>query len=315
MKACVLQSASASKICDVPIPEISEEEVLIRVALCGVCMSELHDWESGIHAGKQIFGHEPVGFIEAVGARVIGFQPGDRVTGLIGRAFAEYTKANYRRIIKVPDHLENMEALGEPLSCLMSAAKRTPVQLGDNVAIVGLGFMGLGFLQLMRSKGAGTIIAVDPRLESLELAMRFGADVTTTPGEVPEQYIVVERHHHDRGVAVTAEVSGTQAGLKLAAELTAIHGHMSIVGYHQGEAREVDMELWNWKGLSVLNAHERREAVHMQCMQAGLNMIANKRFNMRDLVTHEFSLDEVDQAYAAMKRKPEGFVKAVIRLD
>lgn len=324
MKASVIAGPQKSEITDVAIPKINDEEVLIRIKICGVCASELHPWVVGggsVEASGQrpIFGHEPVGIIEQVGSRVQGFKVGERVTGLIQNAFAQYAKANYRMIVKVPEGLDDLEALGEPLSCLMSGAERTPVLLGDDVSVVGAGYMGLGFLQLMRLKGAGRLIAVDMREESLEHAKRFGADEIYTPDNVKPEYKVTQWGHMDqediKGVDVSVEASGSQGGLQLAGEMTAVHGVLSIVGYHQGGMRNVNMELWNWKAISVINAHERRSAVHIKQMEAGLKLIANNKLNMKDLITHVYSLGEVDKAYDGIKSKPAGYIKSVIKLD
>jgi threonine dehydrogenase-like Zn-dependent dehydrogenase len=325
MKASVLAGPGRTELDDVPVPEIGEEEVLIRVRCCGVCASELHPWTTGegwleASGRRPIFGHEPVGIVERTGRLVHGFKKGDRVTGLISHAFAEYTKADYRKIMKVPDSLSDLEALGEPLSCLMSGADRTPVSLGDDVAIVGAGFMGLGFLQLMRLKGAGRLIAVDLRQESLQAARRLGADEVYTPQEVRPEDKVTEWIHMDqgmKGVEVAVEATGSAAGLQLAGEMTAVHGVLSVVGYHQGNGgmRQVNMQLWNWKAITVINAHERRSDVHMKRMAAGLKLIAENRFNMRDLVTHVYGLHEVDRAFEAMRSKPEGYIKSVIKID
>lgn len=325
MKASVIAGPRKSEVVSVPIPVIGDEEVLIRVTACGVCASELHPWTEGAgwleaSGRRPIFGHEPVGIVEKVGSRAAGFRTGDRVTGLIQNAFAQYAKADYRKLVKVPDGLDDLEALGEPLSCLMSGADRTPVGLGQDVAVVGTGFMGLGFLQLMRLKGAGKIVAVDMREESLETARRFGADETYAPGDVPAAYKVTAWSHMDQGIKgidVAVEATGSQGGLQLAGEMTAVHGVLSVVGYHQGHSglRSVNMELWNWKAISVVNAHERRSEVHMKQMEAGLRLIENGSFHMKDLITHEFTLDEVDQAYEAIATKPPGFIKSVIRID
>ena len=325
MMASVIAGPRRSELETVPIPSIGDEDVLIRVTACGVCASELHPWMEGAgwleaSGRRPIFGHEPVGVVEKVGALVSGFRAGDRVTGLIHHAFAQYAKANYRAIIKVPDGLDDFEALGEPLSCLMSGADRTPVGLRQDVAVVGAGFMGLGFLQLMRLKGAGRLIAVDVREESLEAARRFGANETYVPQAVPADYKVTAWSHMEqgiRGVDVAVEATGAQGGLQLAGEMAAVHGVLSVVGYHQGHGglRSVNMELWNWKAITVVNAHERRREVHMKQMEAGLRLIERKQFAMRELVTHVFTLEEVDQAYEAIVEKPPGYIKSVIRID
>jgi len=314
MKASVFTGPCKNEVMDRPIPKIGDNEVLIKVEVCGVCASELECWFNGDGGKTGIRGHEPVGIIEAMGKDVTGFSLGDRVTGLIGSAFAEYAKADVSKIVKVPDRLDPVEALGEPLSCLVSGAERTTIHIGDTVAVVGLGFMGMGFMQLMKIKGAGRIIAVDVRQDSLDSALKLGANKVYLPDKVEDIYKVTEWAHIGRGVDVAVDATGKQPGLDLAGNMTAVHGTLSIVGWHQGGLRNVNMELWNWKGITVINAHERREHVYMECMKSGLKMIDARLFNMKDMITHEFSLNEVDKAYNALKAKPEGFIKAIVRI-
>ncbi|WP_066195870.1 alcohol dehydrogenase catalytic domain-containing protein [Gracilibacillus timonensis] len=317
MKASILTSAKTNKIMEVPRPEITNNQVLIKVKYCGVCASELHPWQQGaIEQEQTILGHEGMGIIEEVGSNVEGFCKGDRVTGLFNQAFAEYAVAEYQDVIKIPDELEGMVAIGEPLSCLWSGANRTPVNLGDTVAVVGLGFMGLGFMQLMKHKGAGKIIAIDIRQESLDHAKRFGADEVYLAHEVPDTYKVTDWDEIGQGIDVSVDTTGSPQGLALAGELAAVHGVLSIVGYHQSHQgiRNVNMQLWNWKALTVINAHERRNQVHVEAMKAMMTLMDNGRFHMKDMITHVHSLDEVDQAYEHIVTKPDDFIKSVIEI-
>jgi len=313
MKAAVLVGPGKSKVVELPLPKIGPSDVLIRVEVCGICASELYTWRNG--QGNAILGHEVVGIIEDMGPCVEGFAVGDRVTGLIYEGFAQYTKANYRHIVKVPEGMEAIEAIGEPLSCLLSGVNRTPVDLNDTVAIIGTGFMGLGFLQFIKLKGPKKIIAIDVRQESLENALKFGAHEAIFPWQVEEKYLVTEWGHIGRGVEVVVEASGSQKALDLAGAMTAVHGVLSIVGFHQGGTRNVNMELWNWKGITVINAHERRNEVHIDCMKKALSIIEQGRFNMKDMITHQYGLDEIDEAYNSLMEKPPGFIKAVVRMS
>lgn len=318
MKASVLIGPSKQKVIEIPMPEINADQVLIKVKACGVCASEMKPWLAGYDSGAEmILGHEGVGIVTEVGNNVSEFRVGDRVTGLFHRAFAEYTIADKNSLIKVPDELDDIIAIGEPLSCLMSGANRTIVELGDTVAVIGLGFMGLGFLQLMKLKGAGQIIAIDVRQESLDNALRFGADIACHPEQVPPQFKVLEWNEIGQGVDVSIEASGSQVALDLASEMVAAHGIMSIVGYHQSNEgrRDVRMDFWNWKAITVVNAHERRLRVHLKEMNAIMGLIQSGKFNMKDLVTHVYTLDEVDKGYEAIKTKPEGFIKSVIKIE
>ncbi|MCL6442637.1 MAG: alcohol dehydrogenase catalytic domain-containing protein [Alicyclobacillus sp.] len=316
MKAVRLIGPRQSRVVEIAEPRIGRNEVLIKVKACGVCASELHTWQQGPKE-PCILGHEPIGVIEETGDDVVGFAKGDRVTGLFGSAFAEYAKAHYKNLVKVPEALDDLEAIGEPLSCLVSGANRTPVTLGDSAAVVGVGFMGLGFLQLLRLKGVGRLIAVDVREESLHHARRFGADEVYFPHEIPKDYKVTKWADIGKGLDITVEAGGAPGTLELASEMVKAHGVMSVVGYHQsnGGVRNIQMNLWNWKAITVINAHERRNEVHLNAMKAIHRLIETRRFDMRGMITHIYSLSEVDQAFRDLVNKPGGFIKAVIRID
>jgi threonine dehydrogenase-like Zn-dependent dehydrogenase len=118
-------------------------------------------------------------------------------------------------------------------------------------------------------------------------------------------------------VDVSVEAGGSQAALDLASEMVAAHGTLSIVGYHQNNEgnRNVRMNFWNWKAITVVNAHERRKEAHLKGMEAVLKLIESGKFNMKDMITNVYSLDEVDKGYLAIKNKPEGFIKSVITFD
>lgn len=317
MRQSILVRPRQSVVEERPAPQTGRRDVLVRVKVCGVCASELHGWSQASGTYPKEYGHEVTGEVMAVGADVEAFRPGQLVTGLFPRGFAEYTVTGEEKVTAVPEGIAPEAALGEPLSCVISAARRTRIDLGDTVAIVGLGFMGLLMLQAIRLKGPGRIIAVDVRQEALERARHYGADEVYLPHELPDIYKMTawERLGKGYGVDVAIEASGTQAGLTLAGEMVREHGLLSIVGYHQGGPRSVDMELWNWKALDVLNAHERRAAYQMECMRRGLELVHQGKIDIASLVTHRFPLDAVDRAFQTLIEKPAGFIKSVVVID
>lgn len=295
--------------------EPGEGEVLVRIGTCGVCASELHPWMDGVSNYPYRFGHEPVGVVEKVGPGVDGLSEGDRVTGLFQKAFSDLCIAREEEILRVPDGVEDESALGEPLACLVNAQRRTPIQLADRVALIGLGYMGLGLLQLMKLRGPSKIVAIDIREEARAKATELGADEVYHPSDVPQEYFLTEFQDWDsgRGLDVVVEASGSQPGLTLAGKLVRAHGVLSILGYHQGGDRQVDVQMWNWKAIDVVNAHVRRREDLMESMRIGLALEEKGLIDLGSLVTHRFGLDEVDQAYAALRDKPSGFIKAIVR--
>jgi threonine dehydrogenase-like Zn-dependent dehydrogenase len=317
VKQSILFEPQHSRLEERPIPALGPDDVLVKVRACGVCASELHGWRGDGGSYPREFGHEVAGEVVEVGAGVHDVRPGARVTGLFHKGFAEYAMTSRALVTPIPERIGYDVVLGEPISCVISAARRTRVEHGDTVAIVGLGFMGLLTLQAIRLKGPARIIAVDLRPEVLQLAKRFGADETLAPDQVGEELKLTRWADLGKsmGVDTAIEASGTQAGLTLAGQMVHEHGMLSIVGYHQGGPRQVDMELWNWKALDVLNAHERRASYQMDCMRRGLALLAAGKLDTASLVTHRLGLPHVDEAFGALNSKVPGFIKAVIAMD
>lgn len=295
-------------------PDPGPGEALIRVTACGVCASELHPWHDGLPAYPTRFGHEPVGVVEALGEGVSNVAVGQRVTGLFAEAFATVAVARASELLPVPEGIADENALGEPLACLVNAARRTRVDLADRVAMVGLGFMGLGMLQLVKLRGAARIIAIDVREEARARARALGAHEVYHPDDMPEEFLMTDfpQWSSDRGFDVVIESSGAQAGLDLGGKLVRAHGVLSIVGYHQGGPRTVDMKMWNWKAIDVVNAHVRRRDDLMESMRIGLELERTGQIDLGSLVTNRYTLEEVDAAFRDLMGKPPGFVKAVI---
>ncbi len=314
MKACYLVGPRKTEIREIPIPEIKDDEILMRVAMVGMCASELHPWMEATGRLNDVMGHEPLGYVERVGKNVSHLKVGDRVTALGQHCFAEFAALPASKVIRVPEAVKDEEALGEPLSCLVSAAERTTVHLGDTAAIVGLGYMGTVMTNLIALKGAGRIIAIDSRTECRESALKHGATEFLTPDKIPESYRLTQWGDMDRnyGLDLACEVSGNAHALTLAGELVRQHGVLNIVGYHQGGPRTIDMELWNWKALTVINGHERRSDYQVWCMQRAMDLIAAGRLDLTGMVTHRFAPDQLDMAFNAIIDKPEGYIKGVI---
>lgn len=184
MKQMVMAGPGKTKIIEVPIPEITEDEMLVRVTLSGMCHSEWYPWLTAKEG--DLLGHESIGVVEKLGANVTGFHVGERVTGLGGGAFREYIVVEPSKMAHVPDCLKDEDAISEPLACLLSAAMKLPVKtLGDTAAVVGCGYMGLGTVSLFKAMGYGDIIAIDKRPEALENAKKFGATELYLPEEIP----------------------------------------------------------------------------------------------------------------------------------
>jgi threonine dehydrogenase-like Zn-dependent dehydrogenase len=110
------------------------------------------------------------------------------------------------------------------------------------------------------------------------------------------------------------EAVGKQWPLDLAAELTREGGRMIVAGYHQDGPRQVNMQLWNWRGFDVINAHERDPRVSIQGIREAVDAVASGRLDPGSLYTHTFSLNRLDEALNATRDRPDGFLKALVTL-
>lgn len=319
MKQALVVGPRRIELDDVEPPAAGPGQVRVRVTSCGVCASELPCYLAGPSGSAPLRpGHEVSGVIDRVGAGVSGLAVGARVTGLLQAGFAEYAVTTADRLLPVPGGIDADDVMGEPWSCAVSAANRTRIDLGDTVAMVGLGFMGLLMLQLIRHQWAARVIGVDPRRDVREIALRMGADDVLAPEEVPASMLIGMRREivPDTGADLAIESTGVGPGLDLAARMVREHGRLSILGYHNhgGGERSVDMQLWNWKALEVLNAHDRRDDAKMVAMRQAMRMLVAGRIDARPLITHRLPLERIEEAFRMSETRPEGYVKALIEM-
>lgn len=292
-------------------------EIRVRIEGCGVCASNLELW-----LGKPWFkypvergapGHEAWGRVDASGEGVTDVVVGDRVAMLSSHAFAEYDFAQSSEVVRLPAALDGEPFPAEPLGCAVNIFKRANIRRDENVAIVGVGFLGILVTQLAKNAGA-RVIALSHRRSSLKLARKFGAAETIEIHNKQQAAQTVSELTQGRGCECVIEAAGKQESLDLASELTSERGRLVIAGYHQDGPRQVNMQLWNWRGLDVINAHERDPQIYVAGMRDAIAAVESGVLDPRPLFTHTFKLAELPQAFAAMERSPEGFVKALITL-
>jgi len=290
-------------------------EVRVRLEGCGVCGSNLPVWE-----GRPWFsyplspgapGHEGWGTVDAVGEGVEDYAVGDRVALLSYNAYAEYDIAPTAAIVRLPDALAGRAFPGEPLACVMNIFRRSAIEAGQTVAIVGIGFIGAALAALAARAGA-RVIALSRRPFALEMAERMGAGTLISLQDLSRAVAAGRSAAGGDGCHCVIEAAGTQQTLDVASELTGVRARLVIAGYHQDGPRQVDMQQWNWRGLDVINAHERDPAVYRRGMEAAVALVARGGFDPEPLWTHRFPLEEAGAAFEALARRPAGFMKALI---
>ncbi|HET7626079.1 MAG TPA: zinc-binding dehydrogenase [Verrucomicrobiae bacterium] len=315
MRAAVVTAPGEAQLVSVPIPEPVGDEVRVRLEGCGVCGSNLATWEGRpwfkypMNPGEP--GHEGWGRVDAVGSKVSKIRVGDRVAMLSYRAFAEFDLAPETSVARLPAELDNQPFPGEALGCAMNVFRRADIRAGQTVAVIGIGFLGAVLTALCANADAN-VIAISRRQFALDIAKKMGAAGTITMDDHRRIVGKVKALTSDQGCDRVIEAIGMQWPLDLAAELTRERGRLVIAGYHQDGLRQVNMQLWNWRGLDVINAHERDPKIYTEGIEAAARAVVTGAFDPSPLYTHRFRLDEISHAMNAMKQRPENFLKALI---
>jgi threonine dehydrogenase-like Zn-dependent dehydrogenase len=275
MRAAVLTAPGRARVRERPLPEAGAGEVLVRVEGCGVCGSSLPLWE-----GRPWFSYpaEP----GAPGHEIWGrTADGRRVTGLSERGFAEHDVLREDELVELPPELDDVPFPGEALGCAVNVVRRADVRRGQALAVVGLGFLGTTVARLCELRGA----------------------------RVTE---VRRNDEPDGEFERVVEAAGTQSALDTASRLVAPGGLLVLAGFHQDGPRTIDLQSWNWRGLDIVNAHERDPQRRVDGIRDAVRLAARGDLDVSSLVTHSFPLDELDEAFAAASRRGAGFLKAVV---
>ena len=309
MKTCLAEVAE---------PQITRgNQVKVRVKYCGVCMSEHYDWSTA--AEGKFFGHEPVGVVVEVGSDVKRVKVGDRVSGLFAGS-AEYDVTTEERVFVIPDNVKDEEAILEPLACLISAVSKVRIGvIGERVAVVGCGYMGCGAISLLKKRGA-YVVAVDIRPESLENALRYGADEAILAKDLPDRYFYIPGSGLDfagepGGFPLVMEWGETEESLDLAIRMTRQCGQLAIGAYHTGGKRLVDVQMLNVKAIDCLSTHPREFDLNCASCASAVKMLADESWCYKRVPTKVYPARLFDQAQAELTEKFGKYLKAVVDFE
>jgi threonine dehydrogenase-like Zn-dependent dehydrogenase len=332
MKAAVFEKPGVITVKQVPVPEIGDDEVLIRVKLTGICGT---DWS--IYTGKYsadklplIAGHEFSGQLEQVGRNAKGLKAGDRVTADINMScghcfyckrgqkllcpefvqlgihidgtFAEYVKAPWAQVHKIPDKLSFMDAAFiEPVSCTIHSAKAMQAELGSSVAIIG---SGLGILHgaLARLRGCAPVIVIGHNTKRNEIARKMGADHVIDTKVVSDPVAEVKRLTGGRGADYVLESVGTIATYEQAFRMVRPGGQVSAFGI-TGDKETMALSPFD----IVLN----EKKVTASCAGVGndwsdaITLIEHGRIDPRPMFSMVVPLEELEPALKEIRNNPE----------
>lgn len=318
MRAAVWVAPGTVEVQERPLPTPGPGQVRLRLEGAGVCSSNVPVWE-----GRPWFtypqepgapGHEGWGVVDALGDGVTTLRVGDRVAAITYHAYATHDLAEAAGCVPLPPALDGVPFPGEPLGCALNVYARSGIEAGQTVAIVGVGFLGALLIQLATAEGA-RVVALSGRPFALDVARQAGADlvvrVQEDHGAVLEQ---VRAATGGAGCPVVIECTGQQAPLDLAGDLVAVRGRLVVAGYHQDGLRCVNMQQWNWRGLDVINAHERDPQVYTDGIRRAVEAVGAGRLDPQPLLTHRYPLDRLGDALDATRTRPDGFLKAWVAM-
>jgi L-iditol 2-dehydrogenase len=342
MKALVLEEYNKLVYKDVPDPELAHDEVLVKVEAAGICGSDVHgmDGSSGRRIPPLIMGHEAAGVIASVGKEVSGWSEGDRVTfdstiyrlddwytrkGLYNLsdnrmvlgvspgeyrrhgAFAEFVNVPQHILYRIPDTVSFTQAcMVEPVAVAAHAVEITPVSLNDIAVVVGSGMVGLFLIQVLRTRGCGTVIAVDLDDARLKLAGKLGADLGINPlkNDVCSE---VRALTEGRGADVAFEVVGLPESVKTAISCVRKGATVTLVG---NLSPEVGIPLQ-----TVVTGQLRLQGSCAICGEypAVLDMIARKEVNVDAILSAEAPLSEGAEWFRRLYNREPGLIKVVLK--
>lgn len=331
MRAAVLVAPKQFEIRDVAIPQLGPDDVLIKVAACGICGTDIHMYNGHYAADKLpiIPGHEFSGTIAALGSNVSSLAIGTRVVGDINigcghcyycrhneilncsemqqvgisrdGAFAEYVAVPARLAIPTPDDAPfDLLALVEPVACVVRAARKAQARFGQSVVIMGAGPVGNLHVQMMRLVGAAPIIVVEPSEARARLAMEAGADVVITDTTAVRETVLA--HTSNRGADIVIESVGLAKLYELALELIRPGGHVLAFGI-TGPQDKLALPLLE----TVLREYSLKGTVAGmgEDMHDALTLLLHGRFKTEPFLQRSLPLDEIGAAFATLADYPE----------
>lgn len=292
----------------VQLPEPAPREVRFRVQGCGV--SRTRAWEQpGVDSEPGASGPEGWGVVDAVGTAVESLKLGDRIAALSTHAFAEFDVVDEGAAVVLPESLVDQPFPGAALGGAMNVIAQSSIHPGQNVAVVGVGFLGALLVQLAARAGAH-VIALSRRPFSLSLAREMGASSVVEIETHAQAVHDMRQLTYDKLCDRVLEATGEQAGISLGMALVSRRGTFVIAGRHTG-ARAIDLEQWAARGCNVVNAHDCVEMA-AQGMRAAMRLMQSAELETASLCTHEYRLEQLAEALEVARQRPVGLIKALI---
>lgn len=339
MKAAVFYGKHDIKVENIPVPEIKGNEVLVKVAYCGVCGTDVHIFEGDKGCAEVhppiVLGHEFAGQIVAVGEEVRDRKVGDRVdvdpnvlcescpaclaakghfcehmTGIgtmVNGGFAEYVAVPAKQTHLVSDKTDlKAAAMTEPLACCLHGIDMCEIKAGDKVLVIGAGMIGLLMLQLARLSGASFVAVSEPVAAKRAQAAKLGADLCLDPASLPAEQLEAECRKYNFncvieccGLVKTIEQAIRVAGYKATVMMFGLTKPDDVIALKPYDVFSKELTLRS----SYINPYTQARA---------LALIENGRVNVMDMQCDPIPPEELSSVLSDEKKRAKG--KFVVKL-
>ena len=339
MKAAVLEEAKKLQVKDIPEPVPDLDEILVKVACCGVCGTDVKLYEGKYTANVPVvLGHEFAGEVIKIGSAVKNIKVGDKIVSdpnescgacswcrsgqpcfcndlaaygvLRDGGFAEFTKVTEKGAYKIPGELDFESAsFAEPVSCAVHCIDKAAIKPGETVLIIGGGPMGQIILQLAQNSGASELILVTRSEWKLALAERFGATHVINAADEDVSKTILDMTN-GLGVDIVIEAVGSAGTIEQALGMVKKSGRVVIFGFapEGTEARFIPFEVLS-KELTIMGSW-----VNPYTFNRALEILKSGKIDVSVFITNRYPLENIQDSLKIMTDRPEGFMKALITL-
>lgn len=338
MRAGLITGKETLELIEFDEPTPDEDEVVLAIDRCGICGSDVHAYVDGWAYAPGVCGHEWVGRVAAAGRSVSNVSEGDLVTGGVSpgcgacaecRAdlphycrtamnrywgpggpssggFAPFMKVFSERVVAIPETISlDDAALIEPASVAMHAVRRSRMEIGDVVCVVGCGPIGLLTAQCARIGGAGLVIAIEPDEGRRQLALATAADLAAAPGEEARQ--LIKEATGGLSADIAFDCAGIPQTMQQSIDMVRLGGSICVVGVTGGKA-EVSPMRWMMKEVSV----ETSLVFTLDEMRTVARLIDDGRLDVAPLHQGTVTLDELAATVDDLANRRTDAVKILV---
>ena len=291
-----------------------DRELLVKVAVCGLCNWEINHYQGIVGSCPQTLGHEWAGVVAGMGKDVAGFELGDHVVAMpVYVGFADYAVIDFERAIKIDKDLPLTHALGEPLKCVVTVTRAANARPGDCGVIYGCGPMGLWCTQILSGGNLNALVCIDTDEEKLALAKKYGATHTINPLKANVEQEVLEAtggHLADfviEGTGIPELLNDCVRLLRLSGR-----GRIVLMSSHKHPCEKFDFREMVTRCAELVAAHAKYSENQMEDMRRGLRLLEKGVIRMDEIITHQYELADIGAAFENLVSKPKGYIKGIV---